>query len=223
MINVFFVNIQHTCRDAFKYYNELLIIHPSYAIISNVYKYKQKTKNKTKANRNKKLLIGSIVTVSVIGLSAGFFIYKSRDNQPVNEVTTDTGQTVNYTPATTEEKKEAEDKKEEIVKQKDQKENTTSPSTGKVVVKPTITNTTGSINAYVSGIFEEGGTCTAIFTKDSTTLTKTAAGFQNVSYTQCAPIDVEPGFLSPGQWTIIVKYVSDKSEGSSDPQTIEVK
>lgn len=200
-----------------------LLNHPRYAMISSVYMYKQKSKNKNKNYRNKKLLIGSIVAVSVIGLSVGFFMYKSRDNQSVSEVTTDTGQTVNYAPATAEEKKQAEDKKEEIVKQKDQKENATSPSTGKVIVKPSITNTTGSINAYVSGVFEEGGTCTAIFTKDSTTLTKTATGFQNVSYTQCAPMNLEPGFLSAGQWIVTVKYVSDKSEGSSDPQTIEVK
>jgi hypothetical protein len=36
-------------------------------------------------------------------------------------------------------------------------------------------------------------------------------------------MNLEPGFLSPGQWAITVKYVSDKSEGSSDSQIIEVK
>lgn len=187
-----------------------------------MYKYKQKSNNK-KLSRNKKILIGALIVALIVALTVGLYAYKNRNNETVNEVSTDDKQTVNYNPSTADEKKEAEDKKEEIVKQEEQKQNTTSPTTGKVIVKPTITNTTGSINAYISNIFEEGGNCTATFTKASESLTKTTVGFQNVSYTQCAPMILEPGFLSTGKWTVIVKYVSDKSEGSSDPQTIEVK
>ncbi len=155
-----------------------------------------------------------------IGSLIFIYMYKNRDS---TSISSDPGQTVNYAPATTSEKNEAEDNKDRIVKLETQKLNNTSSTAGKAAVKPTITNITGSINAYISGIFENDGTCTAVFAKDSIQLTKTAAGFQNVSYTQCAPMNLEPGFLSPGQWAITVKYVSDKSEGSSDSQIIEVK
>jgi hypothetical protein len=192
-------------------------------MIFYVYKYKQKSKNKSRLTRNKKLLIGTGLVVLVASVAVGLSVYINRHRNSTVSVTTDTGQTVNYSPATKAERKEANDKKDEIVKEQEQKQADTATPNNKASVKPTITNTTGSVNAYVSGIFEEGGTCTAIFTKASTTLTKTTPGFQNVSYTQCAPINLETGFLSTGQWTLIVKYDSEKSSGSSDPQTIEVK
>lgn len=143
--------------------------------------------------------------------------YKQQD---VN--TTDTPKT-NYVPATPTEKGESENTKDSIVKQQGDTPSSTSTTPGqKKSVTPVITNANGSINGYVSGIFEEGGTCTATFTMDSKVLSKTSAGFGNVSYTQCAPINLEPGFLSPGTWRITLKYSSTTAEGSSAPQTVEV-
>ena len=185
-----------------------------------MYKYKHKYNNNIKQSRYKKFIVGLVFVLLLVGSLVFIYKYKNSDSR---SSPSDTGQTVRYAPATTAEKKETEDNKDRIVKLETQTKNSPSSMVGKAAVKPTITNTTGSINAYISGILEKDGTCTAVFIKGSIQLTKTAAGFQNVSYTQCAPIELEPGFLSDGSWTVLVKYNSDKSEGSSESQIIEVK
>lgn len=186
-----------------------------------MYNYKQKNINKKSNIQYKKILLPSICIIILI--LVGGYIYLRVYQKPKVQIDKNTsGQTVNYEPARPAEKKETEANKDKIVEQQNAKNNQTTSSTDKKTVKPTITNTNGSVNAYISGIFEEGGTCTAIFTKENVTLSKTSLGFQNVSYTQCAPMIIGSGFLSPGEWNIIVKYSSDKSEGTSDKQTMVI-
>lgn len=185
-----------------------------------MYKNKHKYDNYTKKGLQKKFVVSFVFAFLLIGSFVSIYLYRNRGS---NSLPNNIDQTVNYAPATAAEKKEAEDNKDRIVKMETQTKNSPSSTIEKTAVKPIITNTTGSINAYISGIFEKDGTCTAIFTKGSIQLTKTAAGFQNVSYTQCAPIALDPGYLSPGSWTVLVKYTSEKSDGSSDSQIIEVK
>lgn len=152
----------------------------------------------------------------------GFFVYANRNNKPSNTTQDKSNETINYKPASPVEKKETEDHKDSLVKE--QANTPPTETSDKKTVKPTITNANQtSVNAYISGIFEENGSCTATFTKGSVTLTKSSVGFQNVSYTQCAPINIDSGFLSNGSWIVSVKYTSDKSEGVSDSQQIEVK
>lgn len=183
-----------------------------------MYSYKQKNKNIT--NRRRKSIIFIVISFVLITIGCGYFYAaKMISNNSTSEGT------IRYEAATKIEKQEAENNKNNIVKsQQNKNNNPSSPntSTQKQTVKPTITNTNGSINAYVSGIFESGGTCTATFTKGSTTLTKTSAGFENVSYTQCTPINIDSSFLESGSWTVFIKYNSEKSEGMSDSQQMEV-
>lgn len=189
-----------------------------------VYNHKQKVDNKTYKNiskKNKKLASVILILLVITGLILGGFYYKNRNS----DKSLNNDQTINYEPATKEEKKQAEDNKDRIVKEQQESNDNPTPSdpNNKISVTPTITNTTGSVNAYISGIFEEGGECTAIFTKRQTTLTKSSVGFENVSYTQCAPMTLENGFLSPGSWEIKVKYLSSTAEGTSASQSIEVQ
>ena len=185
-----------------------------------MYSHKQKLKNKSKVSRSRKLLL--IIFLVVLATSLVWVLFVRNNTKKDTPTTNSNNQDIKYAPATPEEKKEAENKKNEIVKKQENQNNNIPTSGTKTNVIPTITNTTGSINAYISGIFEEGGTCSAIFTKDTSSLSKTSVGFQNVSYTQCAPMNLESGFLSSGKWTVVVKYSSDKSEGVSSPQFIEV-
>lgn len=186
-----------------------------------MYNYKQKDTNKNNITSKKKLFF-TILTLLIILLITGFIIYKKRSK---NTTTAIGMETIVYKEATKEERGQAEAVKDEIIKKQETLNNNSAvtPSTQKKPVKPTITNTVGSINAYVNDIFEEGGECTATFTKNDTTLSRTSKGFQNVSYTQCAPVNLEPGYLSQGSWSVTVKYSSEKSEGISDSQIIEVK
>ena len=182
-----------------------------------MYRYKQKT-NKTNTRKKINIIVISVISISVL-ICFGYY-YKSSEK---NTTTPIDNETINYEPARPAEKKEAEENKDALVNRQEVEKTDTSTTTNKKQVKPSITNTSGSVNAYVSGIFEEGGTCTAVFNNDAITNTKTSTGFRNVSYTQCAPINIESGFLSAGTWTVTVKYSSEKSEGTSDIQTIEVK
>lgn len=124
---------------------------------------------------------------------------------------------VNLNPATEQEKKESEDIKNQSAGQSQTP--STQTTAGKKQVSVVVTNASSdSVNAYVTGVFEEGGVCTATFTQGSTTITRTSTGFRNVSYTQCAPISSNLPNSSP--WSVIVSYSSATAEGKSQPQTL---
>ena len=179
-----------------------------------------KNKNFT-TKRMKRLFLRKwfVLVVLAFLISGGIYLFSRGDNAPEIKTPSDT-LNVNTQPATEQEKTETEQHKKELPSASD-----TSISTGqKKTVKPIMTDTSNnSVKAYVSGVFEDGGTCTAVFTKDGKTLTKISTGFEYVSYTQCAPINYESGFLSAGKWTVTVKYSSTVAEGVSEPQTIDIK
>lgn len=191
-------------------------------VLFNVYSYKQKLQNNMSIsinNHRRRIVIITLVAVVLVGASGGIYLFKNR--APSND-TPARKPTINYAPASDTDRKENDDTKDRIVNEQKQNPSTDPAPTQKKAVTPTITGTTGSIKAYVNGIFEEGGTCTATFTKDGTTLTKSSAGFQNVSYTQCAPISIGDGFLSPGTWSMTLNYSSATAEGTTASQQIEV-
>ncbi len=163
----------------------------------------------------------AIVLVVACILGGGYLLARSNKG---NDRPGDTA--VNLESAADADKREAEQNKERLAKTKDGSDTTSNnnpaSSNQKKSVKPTVTEATRtSVRAYVSGIFEEGGTCTATFTKGSETLTKTSAGFGNASYTQCTPINFDSSFLSAGKWSVALTYSSASSEGVSDARYIE--
>ncbi len=187
-----------------------------------VYSTKQKSQNKmvtSRLSKRTRVIALAVVVLAVTGGSSAVWL-KSRANQ--DQAPTERTATINYAPATEPEKKQAEDNKDRIVEEQKQTPTSSNSSGSKKSVTPTITSTSGSVKGSVAGIFEEGGTCTATFTKDGTSLSRTSAGFQNVSYTQCAPINFSDNFLSPGTWTVTLNYSSATAEGTSASQTVEV-
>lgn len=177
---------------------------------------------KTKKSNNKKrwLILGaSIAVVLILGvLTWRYFNSRSKHEAP-------TGTVINYGPPTDEEKQAGDNKKQEIVNQQSQSNNSSTNSGQKKQVTLTITSASASgVSAYITGIFEEGGGCTATFTKGNEVVTKTSGGFGNASYTQCAPFQVSPSdFPSKGSWTLTVNYSSATAEGKSQPQQVEVQ
>lgn len=176
--------------------------------------------SKTGKNKRYLLIVGLVI---VVGLAVGsFWLYQKDDG---TTITTKDGNEVKLKPATNEEKKQAEDNKEEIVKNDSKIKQQEQAGTDRAQNTSSITITNASstgVRAHVSGIFEEGGTCTATATKSGgQVIQKSSVGFQNVSYTQCAPIDWDTP-LTAGTWTIKVSY-SSTSTNSSNSTTIEVK
>ncbi len=121
-------------------------------------------------------------------------------------------------PPTATDKQAAVDRKDQIVQQ--QQNQSTAPASGTKSVTVVITEASStSLKGYVQGVFEEGGTCTATATQGLQTVSKTSTGFQNVSYTQCAPISWS---LGSGTWMVNLSYKSATATGNSS-KTIEVK
>lgn len=190
-----------------------------------------KNKKHKKSNKSLYTKIGLAVVIGLIigGLAYWQFVYKdnqANNNTETSEQTEEDSDGINYSPPTQEEQQSSDD-----IKDKDTPvSNPSNPSTSsggnssnKKSVTPTITSANlGGVSGYVTGVFEEGGTCTATFKKGSTTKTRTSTGFQNASYTQCAPIDIPSGFLSSGTWTLTLKYSSDTAAGTSAAQELKI-
>jgi hypothetical protein len=156
-----------------------------------------------------------VAILLIVGI--GVFAYTHYSKKKPIPTTAD-GQTVNLEPATPTERSETDTHKENIAN--DSKQNTSGePSTSASLV---ITSASMSgVRAYINGVFEENGVCTATATQGQTTYLKTSSGFQNVSYTQCAPIDWNTP-LTTGTWQINVSYKSPTA-AASQSKVIEVK
>jgi hypothetical protein len=167
---------------------------------------KQKRKNRT-------IPFVPIAIVVVVAIATALVV--QHYHKPVAIPTTPSG--VKLTPPTAQEKAQGNENKSTIVQQ-EQQQTTQTPAGTKKQVTVTITNASNSsVNAFVSGVFEDGGTCTATFTQGSTTITRTATAFSNVSDTQCPPIT--PNLPNANQWSVVVSYSSAAAQGTSPSQT----
>jgi len=176
-------------------------------------KYKLKSKNKSK-----NLLITALIVLLIIGVALFAYVRRQNNSTSLTDSTTTPPSDINLSPPTEEEKMAAEQRKDELV-QPTPPDNGSQPS-GKKQVAVVITQATAdSINAYVSGVLEDNGTCTATLTKGGQTITRTSAGFSDVNTTNCTPI--KPEFPSSGKWSVTVSYSSSTSEGESKT-TVEV-
>lgn len=184
-----------------------------------------------KAKKNsffKQLLVKKWLLLSLLAvlIATGVWAFMRPDQnkstqtpQATNLDTTKSGASVNLSPPTNQEKQEADARKSEISSQP----STATSSSGKKQVTPVITYADkNGANAYVPGVFEEGGTCTATFTKDANNIVATSTGFQNSNYTSCAPMKL-PGPLNiSGIWSVVVSYSSSTSQGKSSAYTVQV-
>jgi len=168
--------------------------------------------------RNLKLLsVIGIVALLVIGSALYITLNNRNDSQDNAQQTTSNSSKVNLDPPTEQELTETDQHKDDLANQ-----NPTPPTPipgTKKSVQPIISYADKTtVNAYVPGIFEDGGVCTATFTQGSQTVSKTSEGFQNASYTQCAPFNSN---LGSGEWSVTVKYSSTNAEGSSTASNIK--
>ena len=164
-----------------------------------------------KPKNRKKFLLTAAIVLAVAGLGyAGYLAFIKKDPARAT-ITTADGKKVTLEPATEDEKQAAEDNKTDLVRRNEQTETAAGSSLRKANIVITEKSANG-VRAYVTGVFEEGGTCTATATKGGQTVAKSSIGFQNASYTQCAPIDWDTP-LSAGTWSLTVTYKSATAEG----------
>jgi cytoskeletal protein RodZ len=172
---------------------------------------KRKKSKLTKSS--KRLLI--VALVLLLGLGA-YALFHHKQNSPAKPAAKSNNSSpnsnINYGPPSDAEKQETQAHKEDLAQNPPVSPPT---SSGKKAVTPVITSTEGNqVYAYVPGVFEDGGTCTATFGPQK--LVKTSKGFANASYTSCTPISIPTGFS-----TVVVSYSSSSAEGNS--QATEIK
>jgi cytoskeletal protein RodZ len=180
----------------------------------------KKSRRKLYSRFSKKtLIIVLVILITLAGIVYAKHRNSSNENNPSgNTAATANKQSINYNPPTDQEKKDTEAHKQNL-------ENPPPPppttSSGKVQVTPTITSyDSGKVYALVTGVFEEGGTCTATATKSgSQPVIGTSEGFGNSNYTSCTPISLS---LPAGTWSLTVSYSSTKAEGKSEAKNITI-
>jgi hypothetical protein len=174
----------------------------------------------------------ALTTALIVGVAVcGYYLaHNNQENSPSPtgsltsaKRTTDQKDDINSSPPTAEEKAQADAQKDQnISRANDEKAAGQSTSNSKRSVTPVITNKNPgdpvTISGYVSGVFEDGGVCTATLTQNGKTVTATSQGFKNVSTTNCAPISIARSQLPGGTWQVSLSYSSAAAEGTSGVQ-----
>lgn len=176
---------------------------------------------KARSTKKRNIIIALVILIVLAG--AGFAYAQTRNDSESKKDSNNKSQNdINFDPPTEQDKKDAEANKDRLVKEQQEIDNNNN-SSGKKSVQPTISYVDRYvINAYVTGIFEENGTCTATLTNGGQTITKTSTGFGNASYTQCSPIELNDANLGNGIWTVKVNYSSATAEGNSEAKSLKL-
>ncbi len=172
---------------------------------------------------SKKIVIGLILACVIVG-SIAYVVF-------AQQKTTDkkSNKPITYSGPTEQDKKDAEDENSTANKREDIENAPAATSSNKKQVTPVITNASQSgqqitVNSYVSGIFEDGGTCTMTATKGSSIVTKTSKAFADATTTSCAPIFVDrSAFPGAGSWNVVVGYSSNSAEGKSQNASLMIQ
>jgi cytoskeletal protein RodZ len=164
-----------------------------------------------------KKILWSVLMVVVVG---GLLYYRHQTNGAVNN-TTDKNKPsntyINLNPPTSQDVAANDAHKSDLATDKPAQ---TTVVNGKKQVTPIITSTQqDGVNAYVPGVFEDGGICTLTASSGSKSINKTVTGFENASYTTCPPFNYQ---FSSGTWTLKVSYTSATAQGESQETSFKV-
>lgn len=187
--------------------------------------------NKTQKSHNKsfkKLIILSAVALLVVtgGILGALYLNKT-DSSPKDE------NTINYDAPTQEELDSSQDGKKNSEQQgspeSEGSSSSESESSTKRAVSVAVTYAGAGdegvfeVRAFIDGVIEGSGTCTATLTKDGRTVTKSSPAFVDASSSICEPIYINKSQLSSGSWGVVVSYNSPDAVGVSSSTTMEVK
>ncbi|MEK7603249.1 MAG: hypothetical protein AAB459_03330 [Patescibacteria group bacterium] len=165
--------------------------------------------------------IALIVATMLLGYAIQKTSIKEVKSNPVPDEILTTGVSLQYEGPTEEEIKNSEKHKQDISDSKIQ-----TPTPGSLrKVNPLITSiNTSELRGYISGIAEEGGTCSATYTNGTNSFTKSSLGVLNTSNTVCGEIKTNSSdFNLSGTWRVILSYTSKTSQGSSEASSVEVQ
>ncbi|CAN5425096.1 hypothetical protein BH09PAT4_BH09PAT4_03060 [soil metagenome] len=179
--------------------------------------------------KHKPLLLSLVTLLLLVGVVAVLEITDTTHLlHPESSPTTKTAdQAIDYSPATDEEKADSDSLKTDSSNQQDQNTNN-SGSTTKKQVEVTLTGyrTDTSnlyVNGYVSGIVEDGGTCTTTLKNGSAVVTRSRQGVSNATNTTCGQTTIPLSSLHSGTWQATLNYSSTTSTGKSSVMDVVVE
>lgn len=179
---------------------------------------------------SKKIVITSLIILLIVG---GVLVVLGLNKESLNQKSTQTpnnttpASDVNLAPPSEADKKSVESNKEKIVSRNEELKNNQDTASIKSVA-PIITYAgkyadNVEIGGYVNGVFEDGGTCTAILTKDSIKISEQVNAVKNVNSMDCPAIVIPASkFSSGGEWSLTLEYSSSTAGGNSEPRKITV-
>lgn len=180
--------------------------------------------------------ISLIVFVAAAIIAAGLIIYFFQNQDETRTNSSDspqsTGQeadTVNLQPPTKEDLQRADANKESVSNRIDQENKANQqPAQSNQAVSPVITfaeqyDSNIELGGYVN-VFEDGGTCTATFTKGVNRVTRTNDAIKNVNSVNCPTFSIPVSeFAEKGSWTVTLTYSSPTASGPSAAKQVEVR
>ncbi|MDO8335941.1 MAG: hypothetical protein Q7T74_04145 [Candidatus Saccharibacteria bacterium] len=173
---------------------------------------------------SKKIIIIGLIAALIVGMAA-YIVYaqSNTDDKKARKPIT-------YSGPSEQDKKDAADNKANVAKRQEiEQQAKQETSSSKKQVSPVITNANQNgqqvtVTGYVSGVFEDGGTCTLVASKDGTSFTRTSKGFADATTTSCSPFFIDrSAFSEPGSWTVKISYSSSNAEGTSQTRAIEIQ
>ena len=188
----------------------------------------QAMKKNTFFKRHQKTILITFVILVTAAAGGTWFLLKNRNdsNNTSTKSSADSKESINYSPGTDQDQKDADQRKQEIA---DQQNQNPEPTTGKKSVTPVIVDASQygnevEVRAYVPGIIEDGGTCTVTFTKGSLSVTKQSTGEKDATTTRCTNITIPRSeFKDYGKWNVSLSYSSSTTQGTASARTIEVQ
>lgn len=168
------------------------------------------------------------IVILAITLYFALFI-KTPNNSSSNKTSEETNATdtqINLNPPTNQDKQAVDQAKERLLE--NQNQSSSMDNQGRIKVSPLITSVDSTsdnqVRVYgsVSGIVENNGSCTFIFTKGISTLTKVISAAADATTTRCLPLSLAKSELEKGTWHVNLTYSSQKATGGSDNVSFEV-
>lgn len=179
---------------------------------------------------NKKLLLVTLTILLVIGGASYLLLKKNNNNSQQTAQSSATEEALNLNPPTAEDAQQVDENKQRIINEQENAATQPPPPAGtKKNVTPNISfaeqnGSTIEVGSFVSGIFENGGTCTAKFSRGSLSVAKTVAATPEGNSVYCPLFSVPTSeFSQKGEWSVVVSYSSAAASGSSEARKFEVK
>lgn len=185
---------------------------------------------KTKNSSKKFLIISLIVALLAIGAGIAYYLNQRAHNSEQSPQSPTSEETLNLNPPTKEDLQRVNDNKQGNLAREEALENQPAPQPGtKKAVKPVITYSgqygpAVEVGGYINGVFEDGGTCTATFTRGGASFSKSVQAVKNTNSVDCPVMMAQNSeFAQKGTWSVAVIYNSVSASGASDPKQLEVQ